>query len=668
MRADALGMFWQDEPVVKIKKEKIRKTPPERTWELPTYLPFLDEAIAFPVRLFTDSELIDSWIAREKLVFDIECYANYFLIAFKGVTSNRVAYFEFCDEEGMGFFTTEDLAKLKWVLESFTVVSFNGISYDLPIAALALNNMSTWQLKRATDMIITGVDGEPPKRAQDVLKIYKTKTLKDIDHIDLIEVAPLDGSLKVYAGRLHAPRMQDLPFKPNTVLSKEQRDIVRWYCVNDLQNTQLLYLELIPQIKLREDFGRMYQIDLRSKSDAQIAEAVIGEELRRMTGARPTRPEVEIGKMYRYNIPSFISFTSANMRWTLELVRKAVFYVSDGGNIALPDELKSLQIPIGQGVYTMGVGGLHSCEKSISHVADENTIIRDHDVVSYYPRIILNQNLYPLHLGSNFLKVYQTIVDRRVAAKKSGDKLTAEVLKITVNGSFGKFGNWWSILYEPSLVIQTTVTGQLCLLMLIEKFEMQGIKVVSANTDGVVIHFRKDKESLANAIIAQWEKDTNFETEEVQYSAIYSRDVNNYLAVKLDGSTKAKGVFADADLRKNPQNEICVDALKEYLTKRTPIEVTIRNCEDIKKFVSVRRVRGGCVKDKEYLGGTIRWYYAEGVEGHIITAKSGNNVPKSEGAKPILDLPEQFPNDIKYEWYIAECYSILEDLGFNKIN
>ena len=47
-------------------------------------------------------------------------------------------------------------------------------------------------------------------------------------------------------------------------------------------------------------------------------------------------------------------------------------------------------------------------------------------------------------------------------------KTTSDTLKICVNGSFGKLGSKFSFLYAPELLIQTTMTGQLALLMLIE--------------------------------------------------------------------------------------------------------------------------------------------------------------------------------------------------------
>src|SRR5665648_505827 len=111
----------------------------------------------------------------------------------------------------------------------------------------------------------------------------------------------------------------------------------------------------------------------------------------------------------------------------------------------------------------------------------------DKDCTSYYPSIILGLRLYPTHMGDCFLEVYETIVNKRLEAKRNKDKVVANALKITINGSFGKLGSKYSNLYAPDLLIQVTLTGQLALLMLIEMIEGIGISIVSGNTDGIVI-------------------------------------------------------------------------------------------------------------------------------------------------------------------------------------
>lgn len=659
MRADAMGFFWADEPPKpKVKAEKEKRQPPEPTWLAPDYLPGLEEAQAFNVPLFTDAELVEasqSWIRtakRHRMAFDIEVYPNYFLVAFKSLENGKITFVEESDRCRL------DLAKLSWIVENFTLVSFNGNNFDAPVVSLALSGKPLGVLQRATEQII--MEGWRP---YEVLKQYKAKEVK-FDHIDLMEVAPLRASLKIYGGRVHVKKMQDLPFPPGTNLSTLQQDIVRWYCVNDLDATEALYRELKDELILREELTLEHGIDLRSKSDAQIAEAVIANEIQRLTGSRPKAPTILPGTVYRYRVPAFLQYQTPLMKWVLDLVARTDFVVSEFGNVGMPQSLSDLEIRIANSVYRMGIGGLHSTEKSAKHESNERYILKDRDVTSYYPFIILNQALYPHHLGPVFLQVYRGIVERRLAAKARGDKKVSDSLKIVINGSFGKLGSMYSILYSPDLLIQTTITGQLSLLLLIESLELAGFSVVSANTDGVVIKCERNREAECDAIVGQWEKQTQFQTEEKPYRAIYSRDVNNYLAIEVNGKTKGKGIFATPGLQKNPANWICVEAVQELLVKGVPINHTIRECLDIKKFVNVRTVKGGAVKDGEYLGKSIRWYYGTNTDGEIVYASSGNKVPRSDGAVPLMVMDDSLPEDINYDWYIKESEKLLEQIGF----
>lgn len=662
-RPDMVGFFWDDTPPPKVIKEVVKRTPPEPVWLRPDYLPGLDEALAFNVPVMSRNDLSRAFATGQHLLLDVESYPNYFLAGFMSFKTGAVVQMECNDEQSL---TEHDAALLRWLLESFTTVGFNSNSYDMPIQDLAIAGMTAAKLFEATQSII--VDG---MRGGDLCRAHKAKR-SQANHIDLIEVAPLSASLKIYGGRLHVPKMQDLPFAVGATLSDAQKSITRWYNVNDLTNTAFLYKELLPQIELRQKLGLQYGADLRSKSDAQIAETVIAEQVGKLNGSKPKRPDIAPGTCYRYQPPSFLNYKSELMQWTLNRVCEALFVVSEDGTIGMPEQLKSLAINIGGGVYRMGIGGLHSSEQKAIHKANSNTLLIDRDVASYYPAIILNTGMFPEQMGRNFLTVYRQIVEQRLAAKSRGDKVVADSLKITINGTFGKLGSPYSTLNAPNLLIQVTVTGQLALLMLIERLELAGIQVVSANTDGIVIKCPVELQTTMDSIVKQWEADTGFDTEATNYSALYCRDVNNYIAVKLDGTVKTKGIFSNpwADpkqsifkLHKNPQNQICVEAVIEHLVRGIPVATTVHACDDVRKFVCVRTVKGGAVKDGVYLGKAIRWYYAEGEAGEIVYASSGNKVPRSDGAKPLMTLPETCPADVDRNWYIREAESMLEDLG-----
>ena len=241
-------------------------------------------------------------------------------------------------------------------------------------------------------------------------------------------------------------------------------------------------------------------------------------------------------------------------------------------------------------------------------------------------------------------------------------KVQNEGLKICLNGSYGKMGSMYSSLYSPETLLQVTLTGQLVMLMLIETLEKNGFKVVSSNTDGIEYVCEKDKIPLAEALIFEWELDTKLVMEHGQYKALYARDVNSYVAVYPD-EVKAKGVYAKPTLSKNSEYPIVFEAIRRYLFDNTVrLEDTIRNCTDVRQFLTARTVKTGGVWNGEYLGKVVRWYYAKG--GTSIHYKSNNNkVPKSDGAHPMMELTETVPTDLDYDKYIELAIGHLEDTG-----
>jgi len=587
------------------------------------------------------------------LVWDLEVYKNYFLCMFKNIETGNVRAFELF--EGQPF----DADTVRKILKAHTIVSFNGNSFDLPLLSMALSGADNALLKKASDNIILN-----NVRSWALERQFNFKTITKVDHIDLIEVAPGMVSLKIYGGRLHTPTMQDLPIEPNASISVSDRARLREYCANDLSVTQALYEHLLPQIKLREAMGAEYGLDLRSKSDAQIAEHVIKSQVAALKKTDVTRPDIPAGTTFQYRAPQFIRFSDPALTEIVTKLQAHKFTVTSTGKVDEPAWMKST-VKIGDGAYKMGIGGLHSTESCVAHIADDDTLLVDRDVASYYPSIILGCDLAPAHMGEAFTRVYRTIVERRLEAKHKGDKVTADTLKICVNGSFGKLGSKWSVLYSPDLLIQVTITGQLALLILIEMLHLAGIPVVSANTDGIVIKCPRSKADLMEGIVAGWEMLTGFETEATQYTALYSRDVNNYVALK-DKGYKGKGAFA-LDIRgihKNPTSEICTQAAIKFLRDGTPVEETIRGCTDIRRFVTVRSVKGGALDQAgEYLGKAVRWYYSTLSEGPLTYKVNGYMVPRSEGARALMVLSEQFPCDVDLDWYIAEANDILKQIG-----
>ena len=291
--------------------------------------------------------------------------------------------------------------------------------------------------------------------------------------------------------------------------------------------------------------------------------------------------------------------------------------------------------------------------------------------------------------------------------------------KVQLNGLFGKLGSCFSKIYSPDLLLATTLTGQFYLLTLIEHLYEIGVKVLSANTDGVTYGGTPAKMAEARKFIEVYGWASNFEFEFVRYKSISFKDVNNYIAVKTSGEVKAKGLYASSGLMKNPTNEICSMAAAAYLSKGTSIDAFIRKHltrEFLTDFLQSRTVNGGAIYytsfetrddwveisegvwrkgsddrnkmsdtdwwlgglksksrpapyvvgiDPVKLGRVARWYYSTdpACSNGLRYATNGNLVPKSTGGKSLLKLPDTMPADIDVNRYIDETIDNLANMG-----
>lgn len=622
---------------------------------------------------------------------DTECYKDYWLAKFRQADGTLI---EFASWPGHPL----DCDGLRRQLAKGLVYTFNGMGYDKPMISAALMGYDNQTLKNLNDTIIRG--------GVKYWEFYRKFNIPEVEfeHIDVIEVAPgVRISLKMYAGRMHSRRMQDLPIEPSQSIGLFERLNLSSYCGNDLEVTADLVREVKGRLDLRRELGEQYGIDVMSKSDAQIAESVYRAKL----PSKPQRITLPHGHTFKYEAPPWISFVSQELKDVLQLCQTIDFTVmapdqvkadpddevldSDGrpikAGIKIPKALKGRDITIGRTVYRMGMGGLHSKESQQWFRAELGKwTITDHDVASYYPTLMLLMRMYPAGTGPAFIELLREIYDQRLHAKSmiakckaAGDKEGAkrwktisDGLKIVLNGTYGKLGSPWSFLFAPELMIRTTVSGQLAMLMLIEMLEMSGIRCISANTDGIVLITARGREKMRDQIIAWWESATGLETEATEYSRIYSANVNNYIAFKPDGTHKAKGWYGESGVSpdasptgKHPTKDVCNDAVIAYLRDGTPLAQTIRSCTDIRRFLVIRQVKGGGYWSVtgEYLGKALRWYYGTGAHAGPIVNKEGNQVATSAGAVPMMQLGGDFPGNVDYDHYVEAARELLSRMG-----
>jgi hypothetical protein len=435
----------------------------------------------------------------------------------------------------------------------------------------------------------------------DVFPEYREEWLT-LKQIDLFKLNHYDNknrmvSLKRLEFEMDLENIEEMPIHhTKTNMTLEEVQLTREYCKNDVMATYEFYKITTGntehplykgnnQIELRQDIQEEFGIPCLNYSDSKIGDEMIKkyycQEKNIQLNELPKKGYFRKEIIVKNCIADYISFQTPQLQEFLKKVRAL--------RLGLMDDFKE-EIHFHDNVYSFMKGGLHTENKPKIFEADEDYLIIDWDVSSYYPAIIINNGRYPAHLGKEFLRGYKAMFEKRLELKplaKKDKKIRGIVgaLKLAVNSVYGKSSDMQSWIYDRQLTMFTTITGELSLMMLIEAYELQGLHVISANTDGVTIRIHKDDEQKMHDINKWWMDVTQYELERTDYAKIIFSTVNDYLAIKTDGEIKKKGDFlTDFELHKNKSARIASIALEQYYVNDVPIETTIKNHKNIFDF------------------------------------------------------------------------------------
>lgn len=387
-------------------------------------------------------------------------------------------------------------------------------------------------------------------------------------------------------------------------IPKEYLNEVADYNDNDVYIVAELIRMNQEEVLLRYRISEEYKVDVYSASRSTIADKVIVKLYSKFTGLHPKafidtktiRRKILVSEI----LSDKIAFSTPELNDILSGIRSLTLRGEKG-------EFDREFTFMGTS-YTIATGGLHSNEIPAVYIENSDSIIVDRDVASYYPNMIRSLKVCQKHLiPKAWFRIADTIVDERLEHKhlakdKSLDVMerdkhatAAACLKIVANaGIFGKMGSEKSFLCDKKAMYQVTINGQLFLLMLIEKLELAGIHVISANTDGIVTIVPRELEQTADDICHWWEKHLGLELEFTYYTKYVTEGVNSYLTVKRGGSSKFKGrmnpkMFLE-DLSKGYNSPIVAKCVTEYFINGTPVMETLRNAKSILDFCRTQNV------------------------------------------------------------------------------
>lgn len=507
-------------------------------------------------------------------LYDIEVYRNYFQIGIKDYITKETISFEISELED----NREEIYKYFKNLKGF-LVHFNGIYYDNMIMYYYLNNYELLKLltreqlnSKIKDFSDKVIDSDNNYEELKKYKYYK-KNWIDID-LFLYWSKGLRVSkkisLKSLGIQLGYPVVQELPFKPDDIITKENILVLREYNLkHDLGILDLLCTNMKEEIKLRESVNKDYKLDCWSWDAPKIASEALLIDYCNSTGkiAKEVRSN-------RFNKPKLYTreiLKDFNPNFRLDIFKdlyNEILDSVDGFSKDLIVNQSNTSIKL-----SYGIGGLHSVNENESYFSNEEESVETSDFTSLYPNITINYNCIRF---PQVLKKYGDIKTERVQAKREGLKKKDTFLKLVLNSTGGLLDNEYSWLYYPEGALRLRLIGQIVLTKCIEECIINNWRVVSANTDGIEVIIPNKELEIYHSKLDVIASEFNLGLEHESYKKIIYKNVNNYLAVTTSGKIKRKGFFKiDYDEKGNREiplgdsvNELVIaKALNAYYSK-----------------------------------------------------------------------------------------------------
>lgn len=672
-------------------------------------------------------------------VFDIEVFQNIFHCSVKDTETNAIYKFEISERKNqlrelVKFFKQvnkyitwgEYYTTTRQIESNIIFCGYNNLHYDNPI----INYIIEYEDTLMNHNVFT--------ICSSIFNLSKTITTSKEDNIDAwkhwkyqIWFDTFDILTMLYSNKLRVglkeiqvtmqyPNVQEFVCDWTKPLPLEDFDSMIDYNINDIESTSELLNRCKKDVDLRIAIEDEYGVRVLSKDGVNIGMKILTQKYLEKTGLtwwdiEGLRSPMDYIPLKDVILP-FIKYDSPILNRVLEDMKDQIVSPGRKGyeNNFVFAGLR----------YTVGVGGIHSKNDPEIIIPKEDEMLIDIDVASLYPSMLIEYGFYPKHLGPEFLEVYSQIKNERIEAKHNGDKVKNETLKLALNGLSGNLQNEHNFCYSPEAVMKIRINGQLLLLMLAEKLTQVGCRIIQANTDGLFVLLKKDNYQQVNTICRNWEQLTKLTLEEERFEAMYQYAINDYIAVTtlypdmkkrfLSGETiirkstkkpytcieeiqedfiKTKGMFiTKVLLGKGLSAKIIPEAIIKYFVDGIPVEQTIKECKDIKKFLMSEKT--GKQWHVEYMnkeqqrtnrfyastnGGYLwKWKDTGHKEGEIITyiepyvgehkykasARQYQNMLTASGVT-LLNKFDDKPIEerkINYRYYLREALKIIEEL------
>ena len=353
-----------------------------------------------------------------------------------------------------------------------------------------------------------------------------------------------------------------VPFDIDRKLTDTELEETIKYCRFDVLNTIEVFIrrknEFDSQMQLVKTFN--LPLSYLGKTQAQLAAIILGAKKKKLKDEWNIRlpDNVLLGKYKEVG------------DWFLN---------KENHNVDAKLEITICGIP-----HTIAWGGIHAGLSKTQVYCSPDEVIFDVDVDQLYPSLMIEYNL--LSRAVEEPKKFQNILNTSLELKKAGKKKEREPYKRICNITYGAEGDKFNPMYDSLHRNLVCVYGQVFIVDLLDKVE-DIITLLNSNTDGIFVKLKRKDVDEFKRRVHEWEERTRLHMSYDEFSSFWSKDVNNYVAIRPDGSYHAKGAYVKELSPLDYDLPIVNEAVKDYIIKKIPVENTILGCNELIKFQKV---------------------------------------------------------------------------------
>lgn len=394
------------------------------------------------------------------------------------------------------------------------------------------------------------------------------------------------------------------------------------------------------------NLGKRYKMPLQNLTEPEIISSIF------------KRFYTEKNKSRTISFPPYIENTK------MEQTKRITTILKMNDTLNSTQNSTSEEITINDINITLTNGGI-SHYKSYNNFGDKDNTVFFIDIESFYPKIIINNKLYPINLNQEkFIEEYKYIYQLKIEEK---DPDVKQLYKNLINKLFGMTKTKNPVVKDPVLFKSIITIGQVTMVHLIESISKKvgNLKVKMIHTDGLFITVPNKNKELFLKVIDKWKEIAGFNITIEEVSSIFISKTGSYIKI-VNGE-----IYSTGDLKYDNSKFI-----NHKIAKSMTVNFMIDDIDYVSKIDEIRNVKNFLIKQSikkgnqiiitnekgkriEYKHNTIFFYVTnEGYKLSIKNKATGKETPLPYNA---IKLKANI-NDIDKQYYIQKTNNLIQTL------